>query len=82
MYFIVQVKFHLLQQEKLVTGDIKEQTHQVFKNLQAVLKEAGASLETVIKATVFIKNMNDLEQLMKCTANIFQLISQLALVLK
>jgi 2-iminobutanoate/2-iminopropanoate deaminase len=43
----------------LVTGDIKEQTHQVFKNLQAVLKEAGASLETVIKTTVFIKNMDE-----------------------
>lgn len=43
----------------MVTGDIKEQTHQVFKNLQAVLSEAGASLETVVKATVFIKNMDD-----------------------
>ncbi|AIM16605.1 MULTISPECIES: RidA family protein [Neobacillus] len=43
----------------LVTGDIKEQTHQVFRNLKAVLKEAGASLETVVKTTVFIKNMDD-----------------------
>ncbi|WP_100405931.1 RidA family protein [Bacillus solitudinis] len=40
-------------------GDVQEQTHQVFKNLKAVLKEAGASLETVVKATVFIKDMND-----------------------
>ncbi|PLR80258.1 reactive intermediate/imine deaminase [Bacillus canaveralius] len=43
----------------MVEGDIKAQTHQVFANLKAVLKEAGASLETVIKATVFIKNMDD-----------------------
>ena len=43
----------------MVTGDVKEQTHQVFKNLQAVLAEAGASLETVVKATVFIKNMDE-----------------------
>jgi len=43
----------------LVTGDIKEQTHQVFKNLIAVLDEAGGSLETVVKATVFIKNMDE-----------------------
>ncbi len=43
----------------MVTGDIKEQTYQVFRNLQAVLGEAGASLETVVKATVFIKNMDD-----------------------
>ncbi|WNS75544.1 RidA family protein [Bacillus sp. DTU_2020_1000418_1_SI_GHA_SEK_038] len=43
----------------LVEGDVIVQTHQVFKNLQAVLEEAGASLETVVKATVFIKNMDD-----------------------
>ena len=43
----------------MVEGNVQEQTHQVFKNLQAVLAEAGASLETVIKATVFIKNMED-----------------------
>lgn len=43
----------------LVDGDIKEQTHQVFRNLHAVLTEAGASFETVVKATVFIKNMDE-----------------------
>lgn len=43
----------------LVTGDVKEQTRQVFQNLNAVLTEAGASFETVVKATVFIKNMDD-----------------------
>ncbi|KHF38062.1 RidA family protein [Halalkalibacter okhensis] len=43
----------------LVQGTVEEQTHQVFKNLNAVLQEAGASLETVVKATVFIKNMDD-----------------------
>ncbi|MFO1441930.1 RidA family protein [Bacillus sp. Bva_UNVM-123] len=43
----------------IVEGDVQAQTHQVFKNLQAVLKEAGASLETVVKATVFIKNMDE-----------------------
>ncbi|MEC1120539.1 RidA family protein [Bacillus safensis] len=40
-----------------VNGDIKEQTHQVIRNLEAVLEAAGASFETVVKATVFIKDM-------------------------
>ena len=31
----------LTAEGELVQGDVKEQTHQVFKNLQAVLKEAG-----------------------------------------
>jgi 2-iminobutanoate/2-iminopropanoate deaminase len=43
----------------IVSNEITEQTHQVFRNLQAVLKAASASLETVVKATVFIKNMDD-----------------------
>ncbi|UTI43378.1 RidA family protein [Niallia sp. RD1] len=45
----------------LVEGDVQTQTHQVFKNLAAVLEEAGASFETVVKATVFIKNMEDFQ---------------------
>ncbi|MEH7335666.1 2-iminobutanoate/2-iminopropanoate deaminase [Neobacillus drentensis] len=49
----------LTAEGNLVTGDIKEQTHQVFRNLQAVLEEAGASFGTVVKATVFIKNMDE-----------------------
>ncbi|MFJ5763354.1 2-iminobutanoate/2-iminopropanoate deaminase [Neobacillus sp. NPDC093182] len=43
----------------MIEGGIKEQTHQVFKNLDAVLTAAGASFETVVKATVFIKSMDD-----------------------
>ena len=49
----------LTAEGQLVEGDVKEQTHQVFQNLKAVLEAAGASLETVVKATVFIKDMND-----------------------
>ncbi|MGE6261212.1 RidA family protein [Heyndrickxia sporothermodurans] len=49
----------LTAEGNLINGDIREQTHQVFKNLAAVLKEAGASFETVVKATVFIKNMDE-----------------------
>ncbi|SDI11928.1 endoribonuclease L-PSP [Alteribacillus persepolensis] len=44
---------------EVVEGGIEEQTHQVFQNVKAVLQEAGASLETVVKTTVFIKDMQD-----------------------
>ncbi|MFE1629960.1 RidA family protein [Brevibacillus reuszeri] len=47
----------------LVEGDIATQAHQVFANIQAVLAEAGGSLSNVVKATVFIKDMNDFGQL-------------------
>ncbi len=42
-----------------VTGGINEQTRQVLENLQAVLAAAGSSLDQVIKATVFLKNIAD-----------------------
>ncbi|MFY4777225.1 RidA family protein [Metabacillus sp. RGM 3146] len=49
-----------LTPEGVMAGEeIRSQTHQVFANLKAVIEEAGASLETVVKATVFIKDMND-----------------------
>jgi 2-iminobutanoate/2-iminopropanoate deaminase len=55
----------------MVEGDIQAQTHQVFKNLTAVLEAAGASLETVVKATVFIKNMDEFAQLNEVYAEYF-----------
>ena len=48
---------------QMVDGDVQQQTHQVFTNLQAVLKEAGSSLGQVIKTTVFIKSMDDFAQI-------------------
>ena len=39
--------------------DIEGQTHQVCKNLCAVLEAAGTSVENVVKTTCFLKNMED-----------------------
>ena len=49
----------LTPEGELVQGGIEEQTHQVFRNLQAVLAAAGCSLSDVVKATVFLKDMNE-----------------------
>lgn len=40
-------------------NDIKSQTRRVLLNLQGVLKGAGVSLTSVVRTTVFLKNMND-----------------------
>jgi len=53
----------LTAQGVLVEGGIEEQTHQVFSNLKAVLAESGTSFDKVIKATVFIKDMNQFAQI-------------------
>jgi len=44
---------------KLVEGDVKVATTQVIRNVQAILEAAGSSLEKVIKATVFLKDLGD-----------------------
>ena len=38
-------------------GDIRAQTRKVLENTQAVLSEAGATLEDVVKVTVFVTNL-------------------------
>ncbi|MUG73376.1 deaminase [Paenibacillus validus] len=56
---------------QLVQGGIAEQTHQVFRNLQAVLAAAGSSFGQVVKATVFIKDMNQFAQVNEIYASYF-----------
>jgi len=41
------------------TGDVAKQTEQVIANLTAILQAAGATLEQVVKTTIYLKNMND-----------------------
>ncbi|CAB50156.1 RidA family protein [Pyrococcus abyssi] len=44
---------------EIVKGDIKEQTKRVIENIKAILEEAGASLNDVVKVTVYLKDLND-----------------------
>lgn len=48
---------------EFVDGDITAQTNQVFGNLKAVLKEAGSSLDKVVKTTVYISDMEDFAEM-------------------
>ncbi len=41
-----------------ITGSIEEQTKQVLKNLEEILKAAGCGLDNVLKTTVYISDMN------------------------
>ncbi|MBD2121189.1 RidA family protein [Trichocoleus sp. FACHB-262] len=40
-------------------GDVVRQTEQVMANLEAILKEAGATFADVVRTTVFLADMND-----------------------
>jgi len=44
---------------QLVPGDARTQTKRIMENLKAVLTAAGSSMEKVVKATVFLRDLND-----------------------
>jgi 2-iminobutanoate/2-iminopropanoate deaminase len=44
---------------QLVEGDIEVQSKQVMENLQAIIKEAGMTLQNVLKCSCFLKDMED-----------------------
>lgn len=46
------------QTGEMSKGDIKEQTEQVMKNLESVLKEAGSSFDKVIKTTCYLADIS------------------------
>jgi 2-iminobutanoate/2-iminopropanoate deaminase len=59
-FVFVSGQLSLLPGEKdLHAGDITVQTEQVFKNLRAILEEAGSSLDRLVKTTVFLQNLDD-----------------------
>ena len=47
----------------MVEGGIKEQTKQVLENLKVILEAAGSDFKNVVKATVFLKDMNQFAEM-------------------
>jgi 2-iminobutanoate/2-iminopropanoate deaminase len=56
---------------QVVEGDIKVQTRQVLNNIQEVLKAAGSSMNSVVKTTVFLKDLNDFAAMNEAYAEFF-----------
>ena len=53
-------------------GDIRAQTRQCIENLKAVLKAGGATLENVVKVTVFVTDMEHLKAVHEVRAEYFK----------
>jgi 2-iminobutanoate/2-iminopropanoate deaminase len=45
--------------QQLVVGDIHVQTERVLENLKGIVEAAGSSLDKVVRATVFLADMNE-----------------------
>jgi 2-iminobutanoate/2-iminopropanoate deaminase len=44
---------------QIIEGDVAAQTERVLNNIRAILQAAGSGMEKVVRAGVFLKNMND-----------------------
>ena len=58
--------------EIIGAGDVEAQTRQVMKNITAVLKQAGADFNKVVKTTIFLKNMGDFPKVNSIYGEFFQ----------
>ena len=57
---------------EVVPGGVEAETHRVFQNLRGVLEAAGASLDDVVKTTVFLRDMADFTKMNAVYAGYFK----------
>ena len=70
-FLFVSGQIPLTAEGVLVEGGIEEQARQVLRNLEAILVAGGSSLGSVLKTTVFIKDMNDFPKVNEIYAEVF-----------
>ncbi len=57
--------------QKFINGDIEIQTKRVLDNLKAVIEAAGSSLESVVKTTIYLTDINDFSKVNEIYASYF-----------
>lgn len=57
---------------EVATEDIGEQTRLVFEEIKSILEEAGASIDNVVKAVIYLKDINDFEIVSPIRAEYFK----------
>ncbi len=58
---------------QVISGTIEEQTELAFNNAKKVLEAAGASLENVVKVTLYLANMDDFAKVNEVYSGFFQI---------
>ncbi len=71
LYVSGQIPFDQLTGE-MINENITEETHQVMKNIEAILSEAGMSFENVVKCSIFIKDMGQFSTINEAYAMYFK----------
>lgn len=61
-----------LKEGQLITSTIEEETHQVMKNLESILMEAGLDFSSVVKCSIFVKDLNNFQAINEVYGAYFQ----------
>ena len=59
VYVSGQIALDATTGQLIGNGDVVQETHQVMRNLQAVLEAVGLTLRDVVKCTIFVKDLGD-----------------------
>lgn len=59
MIYVSGVQAPKNENHRVITDDIEEQTKLVFEEIRKILEKCGASLDNVIKAVIYLTDMND-----------------------
>ncbi|NLV19476.1 MAG: RidA family protein [Bacteroidetes bacterium] len=57
---------------KIVPGGVEEQTTQVLKNIKAILRAAGFTIEDVVKSTCYLSDMTDFMAMNKIYGRVYE----------
>jgi 2-iminobutanoate/2-iminopropanoate deaminase len=57
--------------QKIIDGDIRQQTERVLQNIAGILEAGGSSMNKVVRCVVYLKNMSDFEAMNKVYGKIF-----------
>jgi 2-iminobutanoate/2-iminopropanoate deaminase len=57
--------------QKIIDGDIRQQTERVLQNIAGILEAGGSSMNKVVRCVVYLKNMSDFEAMNEVYGKIF-----------
>ena len=57
---------------ELISGNIEEETHQVMKNLESIIKKAKMSFKKVVKSTIYLDDMKNFSKVNEVYGSYFE----------
>lgn len=72
MIFVSGIQAPQNDNHRVTTDDIEEQTKLVFEDITKILGQANASLDDVVKAVIYITDMNEFDKISKIRADYFK----------